>query len=688
VVGEELPDREGQRADVPRRHHPPRGEPPHRLGDAADVVRDGRHARAQRAQERAALVELGPVRKDGDGRVAEGAVDLRRREITEPPLDLEPVGRGAIGLDRLERIPGDEQPRALGPPHGLDRVAESLIRPDHPEGEDGPTVVVAAGLAREDGVGDDAQPLAGDAEPGERFPAVLAVHHDAVEAAEEPPPELRPVRGAAREQVMRGEDRRQVRPEEQSVELGRRKPLDVQDVRLDAAERAEPERMLRDLEREPQARASEQARRERVEELPPPVALRGRDVPEPETRGHELDLGTGSGERGRKLVVVRRGEGRGIGEDDAHALVGYSCGAAHRGGWGVTFEEARAQFPVLRRLAYLNAGTSGPLPRSATEAMRERLERDLERGRSGTAYFEGHFEQRERIRAAFADLLGTTAEHVALTDSTTRGCQIVLAGLGLRPDDEVVTTGEEHFGLLGPLHASGGRVVVAEADEDAVLAAVTPRTRLVAVSHVLWTTGRRLDLARLGGPSGPPLLVDGAQSAGAIPVDLAGADFYTVSAQKWLCAPEPTGALFVRDPERLRVALPGHLARTSHERDGSFVPKPGARRFDSGWIGGPTLAGLEAALACHPDWRYEAAAAAAMRCRELLEPLVEVVTPPGHSTLVSFRPPGDPTELVTSLAERDVIVRELPGRNLVRVSCGWWTSDDDLERLRAGVAAG
>jgi selenocysteine lyase/cysteine desulfurase len=63
------------------------------------------------------------------------------------------------------------------------------------------------------------------------------------------------------------------------------------------------------------------------------------------------------------------------------------------------------------------------------------------------------------------------------------------------------------------------------------------------------------------------------------------------------------------------------------------------------------------------------------------------VTPPGHSTLVSFRPPGDPTELVARLNERGVIVRELPGRNLVRASCGWWTDEDDLQRLSAGIEA-
>jgi L-cysteine/cystine lyase len=351
----------------------------------------------------------------------------------------------------------------------------------------------------------------------------------------------------------------------------------------------------------------------------------------------------------------------------------------------VTFEEARAQFPVLERYAYLNAGSAGPLPRAAAEAIGARLERDLTEGRSGTEYLEEIVALRERIRGEIATVLGTSGEFVALADSTTRGCQIVVTGLGLGADDEIVTSDQEHFSLLGQLHASGARVVLAEADEDALLAAVTPRTRLIAVSHVLWTTGRRLDLSRLGRPGGPPLLVDGAQSAGAIHVDLAGADFYTVSAQKWLCGPEPSGALYVRDPERLRLRLPTMFSPESYEADGSFVPKEGARRFDSGWIGAPALAGLEAALGVHPAWRYEAAAEAAARCRDLLAPLADVVTPPGHSTLVSFRPPRDPTELVAALAERGVVVRELPGRNLVRASCGWWTSDDDLSRLAEGV---
>ena len=351
----------------------------------------------------------------------------------------------------------------------------------------------------------------------------------------------------------------------------------------------------------------------------------------------------------------------------------------------MTFEEARAQFPVLDRLAYLNAGTNGPLARTTADAVVRQIELDRDEGRSGTPWLEEQLERRAQARRELAAVIDVDPSLVALTDSTTRGCGIVLSGLGLRAEDEVVITDQEHFGLLGSVRSSGARVLIADANEDAIVTAVTPRTRLIATSHVLWTTGRRLDLVRVREATGVPVLVDGAQSAGAIAVHAEPFDFYTVSGQKWLCAPEPTGGLYVRDPERLRLATPSSFAPSSYEPSGVFVPKEGAARFDSGWIGGPTLAGLLAALGVHPEWRYERAAETAARCHALLSSQVEVVTPRDQSTLVSFRPNGDPTELVASLHERGVVVRELPGRNLVRASVGWWTSEDDVQRLVAGL---
>jgi len=345
------------------------------------------------------------------------------------------------------------------------------------------------------------------------------------------------------------------------------------------------------------------------------------------------------------------------------------------------FAKARAQFPLLENLAYLNAGSFGPLARATVEAMEERQRRDLELGRSGPDYLSEVMRLRDRVRARVAALVGTEPAQVALTCSTTDGCNIVLAGLDLSPTDEIVTTTDEHFGLLGPLHASGAGVVVIEPDPEKVLAAVTPRTRLLALSQVLWTDGRVLPVAELSERSGLPVLVDGAQAVGAIPVNAAGLDFLTVSAQKWLCGPDTIGALVVRDPEQLRVARPSYFAQKSFQPDGSFEPRPGAARFDSQWISPASLAGLLAALDSVPEWSYERAAEMSERCRSALAERFDVVSSPGQGTLVSWRAEGDPTEIVRHLFERGVVARDIPGRNLIRASCGWWTSESDIERL-------
>jgi L-cysteine/cystine lyase len=171
---------------------------------------------------------------------------------------------------------------------------------------------------------------------------------------------------------------------------------------------------------------------------------------------------------------------------------------------------------------------------------------------------------------------------------------------------------------------------------------------------------------------------------GAIAVDAAGVDFLTISGQKWLCGPDSTGALVVAEPERLRVARPSYFSQTAHEPTGSFEPAAGAARFDPGWLSSAVLAGLLAAVRLRPEWAFERAAEQAARCRELLRPLVEVV--PGDATLVAFRH-EDPPGLVERLAAEGVVVREIPKTGLVRVSCGWWTNEDDLARLAQAIAA-
>jgi L-cysteine/cystine lyase len=357
----------------------------------------------------------------------------------------------------------------------------------------------------------------------------------------------------------------------------------------------------------------------------------------------------------------------------------------------MTVDEARAEFPVLERLAYLNAGTNGPLARRTVEAMAAQERADLEDGRGGPAYFERVLALRDEVRAKLAAVVGVAVESLSLATSTTNGCNIVLAGLGLTPEDEVVTTDGEHFGLLGALVVSPARVRIAKVrelpPEDALrvlLDEVTPRTRLFALSEVCWMSGNRFPAAELREETGLPVLVDGAQSAGAIAVDASQLDFYAFSCQKWLCGPDGTGGLVVADPERLGIAAPSYLSQESYE-ELEFVARAGAARFDPGWTPPPSLAGLSSALDLAPAGRFERATEMAARCRELLADRFDIVTAPDQATLVSFRVEEDSAEVAKRLYEHGVIVRDIPKLGWIRVSCGWWTSEEDLTRLVAAL---
>jgi L-cysteine/cystine lyase len=339
----------------------------------------------------------------------------------------------------------------------------------------------------------------------------------------------------------------------------------------------------------------------------------------------------------------------------------------------VTWVEQRARFPVFEHHAYLNAGTFGPLARATIDAVDDAL-----------------LERRERIRALVSAQLDVDPTLVALTESTSQGVQIVVLGLGIGPGDEVVTTDVEHFGLAGPLAASRASLEIvpvagAHPDDlfDLLLSRITPRTRLVALSAVSWLDGSIFPWRALREATGVPILVDGAQSVGAIPVDPAGADFYTVSGQKWLCGPDLTGALYVVEPTKLATRLLAHPGVESYDIGaGTWVPKDGARRFDPTYGAAGSLAGFEAALTDLPEGRFERAAELAARCRELLlEHGQDVVTAPAQGTLVSWRHAGDTAQAAAALYDRGVVVRELPGTGLLRASVGWWNDESDLERL-------
>jgi L-cysteine/cystine lyase len=359
----------------------------------------------------------------------------------------------------------------------------------------------------------------------------------------------------------------------------------------------------------------------------------------------------------------------------------------------VDFERFRSEFPVLARRVYLNTGTDGPLPARAVEAARAQLERELSNGRSGAGHFVALGELAEQLRTRLAALLGADSEEVALTRSTTDGINAVLHGLGLQRGDEVLTSDEEHPGMLAPLGALRRRgVTVREAPLDQLAGAVCERTRLIAVSHVSWMRGLIAPVEQLRA-TGVSLLLDGAQGLGAIPVDVGalGCDFYAAAGQKWLCGPDATGVLYVRREriDELDLAWPSYMSLGEVARPLDLVPGPGARRFDGGMTSGPLVATSLASLDLLEEagwaWLHENARRKAQELRDLLGDRVELV-PGGPTTLVTWRPTGvtddqGAFELVQRLEAEDVIVRAFPGKPWLRASVGAWNSDTDLERL-------
>jgi selenocysteine lyase/cysteine desulfurase len=354
----------------------------------------------------------------------------------------------------------------------------------------------------------------------------------------------------------------------------------------------------------------------------------------------------------------------------------------------------RAQFPVFEHVSYLNAGTEGPIPRRAAEAVHGRIDLEASEGRCGKPYFDELKEKAGALRAGYADVLGCSPSELALTGSTTDGVNTVIAGLDLGQGDEVLTTDEEHPGLLAPLGRARRRhgITVRVVPFAGIAGEVSSSTRLIACSHVSWVSGRVMDVSTLSS-SGIPVLLDAAQAIGAVPVDVRalGCDFYAASGQKWLCGPEGSGCLYVRSErlEELLVPWPGYGSLADPEQALEFAPAEGAARFDHGFPVGLrsawALAALEVFAEAGWQWVHDRAATlAAWLAEQLAERRLEV-GPRGRSTLVSWKT-ADPQAEVERLAASGFIVRHIPAFGMVRASVGAWSSEEELERLVAIAA--
>ncbi len=359
----------------------------------------------------------------------------------------------------------------------------------------------------------------------------------------------------------------------------------------------------------------------------------------------------------------------------------------------------RSAFPVLESTAYLNAGTCGPLPLVAAEAIAADALDSARLGR-GLAYYDHLGTLAGHLRCAWGRLLGAPPEQVALTAGASDGIARVLGLIDWLPGAELLTSDEEHPGVLGPLGRLVRRqgVTVRTAPFDELASAVTPATQLVVVSHVSWLRGQVADVQALGA-AGAPIVLDGAQAAGAVPVDLEllrgdGVVAYASAGQKWTCGPVGTGALWVDPawaPDDGAGVWPVYGNFADPAAGLEATPWPDARRLDSPSLSCELLAGARASIdlleACGWDEIHAAGVRRAARLAGALRTAGREVAERGDSTLVSWRC-SDPAEFVLRAAGEHVAVRAFPGQPWVRASCGAWTSDEDVSRLLDLVRGG
>jgi selenocysteine lyase/cysteine desulfurase len=351
----------------------------------------------------------------------------------------------------------------------------------------------------------------------------------------------------------------------------------------------------------------------------------------------------------------------------------------------------RAEFPVLAHLAYLNAGTDGPIPAEAVRAAAEELQREARQGRA-RAHFERRGELARQLREAYAGLLACEPHDVALTSCTSEGIAQVVVGMPLGDGDEILTSDEEHPGLLGPLAAARELrgVTVREVPLARIAAEVSPRTRLVACPHVGWMSGALAPAELAQAPV--PVLLDGAQGVGAVPTDVnqLGCDAYAGAGQKWLCGPDGIGMLYVSPRLRELLAVPRRGYANFLDANAGLQARlhEDARRFDSPALSAEALAcALSAAHVLErAGWPavHARAAQLAQRLAELLPAAGRDVAPRDHTTLVSFTSP-DPENEPAHLAESGCIVRNIPGRPWLRASVGAWNDEHDIDRLLAAL---
>ncbi|HMO27070.1 MAG TPA: aminotransferase class V-fold PLP-dependent enzyme [Tepidisphaeraceae bacterium] len=273
-------------------------------------------------------------------------------------------------------------------------------------------------------------------------------------------------------------------------------------------------------------------------------------------------------------------------------------------------------FPILKHRTFLNHAAVAPITAPAAEALRRYADQAQTDVYIGTGWYRGV----EACRSTVARLINATSDEVALVKNTGEGISIVARGLDWQAGDRIITTAVEYPANIYPwmdlqqthgvelvmipeTHQPDGSVLVSD---DAIIAAIDhPRTRMVALSHVQYASGQRMDVARIGRrcrERGVLFCVDAIQSIGVLPVDVQSMsiDFLSADGHKWMLGPEGAGVFYIRKAllERVRPLSVGWMNVINAQDYGNydFTLRPDARRYECGSWNIPGFLALGASL--------------------------------------------------------------------------------------------
>ena len=376
----------------------------------------------------------------------------------------------------------------------------------------------------------------------------------------------------------------------------------------------------------------------------------------------------------------------------------------------------REQIPVCQRMVYMNTGWSGPSPRPVVEAIKGWLDYEMEQGPTTSEVYESGRKIQADAREEAALLLNASPEEICLTDNTTHGLNIVINGLPWRSGDEIISFDLEHSSVLIPAyyqqrhHGVVVKVLPLATDEaqDRILnkidEALTPRTRLVFLSHIQYSCGLRMPVRQIRNlikDRGALLLVDGAQTAGHIQLGMAelDCDFYSIPGQKWLLGPEGTGALYMRK-ELITQIEPVHMAgRAAVSSNDPYKFEALDSSMDKFLITSSSFAlraGMLEAMRFIRGIGVKEIEARNLELAALLKgalaevPGVKVLSPlddGASSGLVSFAIDGvEPTAAVSQLWDKHkVVARSVAFPSCIRVSLHFFNTEEEVDQVVEGV---